>query len=262
MLRPLHVFSVLAAAMVLWFTTRFWLGHSLAVWSLSATLGGWAPLFAAALVAYVQRVGPREDSLAAAWLVRALGVHSVLLWMVGASDWLRGPPDLPARWNVDAGTPLVFLAFAPYFTLCVVALRAITPRAAPRPLASPDRHVAEAHYRAPARRPRSPQAREANASLAPLAVAVVTSLAPARPLVLAAAALTLGALHTPRTLRWAAPTLLLLSARTVSPSLSLDALAMRWPALFSAALGAYALATTLAARRASESPCAATTLES
>jgi hypothetical protein len=55
--------------------------------------------------------------------VRAIGMHWILVWLVGMSDWLRGPPHAVAQWNSDAGMPIVFLAFAPVLALSVAALQ-------------------------------------------------------------------------------------------------------------------------------------------
>jgi hypothetical protein len=119
--RPLLVLTLLAASMVVWFSIRMWAGDALPVWQTSCVLGAWAPLAAAAVFLYVRAVGDREDSVFAAWLVRAIGMHFTLAWLVGASDWLRGPPGTQ-RWNSDLGAPLVLLAFVPVFALCWGAL--------------------------------------------------------------------------------------------------------------------------------------------
>ena len=115
--RPLAVFITLAATLVIWLTVRMWFGDHYAVWQVSSLLGAWAPLGAAFVFLYVRAVGGREDSVLAAWLVRAIGMHCVLLWLVGAGDWLRGPPGDAPRFNPDAGAPLVLLGFAPVFGL-------------------------------------------------------------------------------------------------------------------------------------------------
>lgn len=121
-MRPIVVFGAVAAAMVCWLTTRMWCGDSFAVWRLSCLLGAWAPLGAAGVFLYVRATGHRESSVLAAWLVRAIGMHWVLVWLVGISDWLRGPPRAVPAWNSDLGMPVVFLAFVPVFALSVAAL--------------------------------------------------------------------------------------------------------------------------------------------
>lgn len=122
-MRPLVVFGSIAAAMVLWLSTRMWLGSELWVWKVSCLLGAWAPIGAAAVFLYVRATGHREHGVLAAWCVRAIGMHWTLVWLVGMSDWLRGPPHTPPQWNSDAGMPLVFLAFAPVLALSVAALQ-------------------------------------------------------------------------------------------------------------------------------------------
>ncbi len=114
--------TLIAASMVAWFSVRMWAGDAPGVWRVSCILGAWAPLGAAAVFRYVRAVGDREDSVFAAWLVRAIGMHFTLAWLVGASDWLRGPPGSLHGWNSDLGAPLVFLSFAPVFAVCVGAL--------------------------------------------------------------------------------------------------------------------------------------------
>jgi hypothetical protein len=122
-MRPLVVFGSIAATMVLWLSTRMWLGDQLWVWKASCLLGVWAPIGAAAVFLYVRETAHREDGVFAAWCVRAIGMHWVLVWLVGMSDWLRGPPHTVPQWNSDAGMPLVFLAFFPVFALSVAALQ-------------------------------------------------------------------------------------------------------------------------------------------
>jgi len=100
-----------------------WAGSEEAVWSVSCLLGGWAPLGAAVVLRYVQAEGHRESSPAAAWVVRALGMHCVLMWLVGMSDYLRGPPGTAPQWNADQGMPLVFLALVPLLALSFTMLR-------------------------------------------------------------------------------------------------------------------------------------------
>jgi len=122
-MRPVALFGSIAAAMVLWLSTRMFLGDQLWVWKVSCLLGAWAPIGAAALILYVREVGDREDGWFMAWCVRAVGMHLTLVWMLGMSDWLRGPPHTPPQWNSDVGMPLVFLAFAPVLALSVAALQ-------------------------------------------------------------------------------------------------------------------------------------------
>lgn len=122
-MRPLVIFGTIATAMVLWLSTRMWLGDVLWVWKVSCLLGAWAPIGAAAVFLYVREVGDRTDGVFAAWCVRAIGMHWTLVWLVGMSDWLRGPPHTPPAWNSDVGMPLVFLAFFPVFALSVAALQ-------------------------------------------------------------------------------------------------------------------------------------------
>jgi hypothetical protein len=255
-LRPLHVFSALAAAMVTWFATRVSHAHDPTVWAVSCALGGWAPVGAAVIARYVARVGHREDSVAAAWLVRALGVHCVLLWMVGASDWLRGPPHMPPAWNVDAGTPVVFLAFAPCFALSLAALRALA--AAHRALVDARVTAAReaslaAHYRAPARpfavAHRGPLADGralAGAVGAAGVFAAATSSLPPAALTLGTAA-ALGMIPSARAVAPSVAALAALSALAVSRG---GALAMRWPVALLAAGAVYVLVLRLRLRAA------------
>lgn len=121
--RPVLLFATVATAMVFWLFVRMWWGVHHDVWTISCLLGAWAPLFAAATFEYVRAVGDREHSVLVAWLVRAIGMHFVLVWMLGASDWLRGPPGAAAHWNTDAGAPLVLLMFVPTFALGTLAVR-------------------------------------------------------------------------------------------------------------------------------------------
>lgn len=121
-MRPLTIFGSIATAMVAWLSTRMWCGDSLAVWRVSCVLGAWAPLGAAAVFHYIRVHGHREHTVLAAWLVRAIGMHCVLVWLVGISDWLRGPPQLVPVANADAVVPLVFVGFAPVFALSALLL--------------------------------------------------------------------------------------------------------------------------------------------
>jgi hypothetical protein len=120
--RPLVVFLLVAGLLVGWLSVRMWFGALPGVWRVSCLLGAWAPLAAAALFLYVREVGDREHSVGAAWLVRAIGMHCTLLWMLGTNDWLRGPPGHLARWDADLGAPLVLLWFVPAFALSLGTL--------------------------------------------------------------------------------------------------------------------------------------------
>jgi len=122
-MRPVVIFGTIAATMVCWLSTRMWLGDVLTVWKVSCLLGAWAPIGAAAVFLYVREVGDNEHGVFAAWCVRAIGMHWTLVWLVGMSDWLRGPPHTPPAWNSDVGMPVVFLAFIPVFALSVAALQ-------------------------------------------------------------------------------------------------------------------------------------------
>jgi hypothetical protein len=122
-LRPLTVFTSIAVLMVCWLVVRMWYGELVLVWAASCAFGAWAPLLAAAVSSYVGAVGDREHSIAVAWLVRAVGMHLLLVWMLGVSDWLRGPPGHPSGWNSDTGAPLVLLLFVPTFALGLGATR-------------------------------------------------------------------------------------------------------------------------------------------
>ncbi|MFO0628561.1 MAG: hypothetical protein U0325_23510 [Polyangiales bacterium] len=256
-LRPLLVLTPLAASLVVWFTARMWFGHDPSVWRASALLGGWAPVLAAALVAYLWREGHREDSVGAAWLARALGVHCALLWMVGVSDWLRGPPNTPPAWDIDSGTPLVFLAFAPCLALCIhVAFRVVRLHGALR--APPPRRVlapAAWHYRTvpDAALPGGVRVTATTRRWLPAAVcastvaAVVAGVLPSAPGVVAAGAV-MGAVCTRGTMIPAMLSLAALSARAVLAP-GVDGLAMRWPALLVASLWAYTVVASRAGQR-------------
>lgn len=109
--------------MVGWLSVRMWAGHIETIWRVSCVLGAWAPVGAAAVLLYVQAEDHRENNPAAAWIVRALGMHCVLLWLLGISDYLRGAPNLPPQWDADQGMPVVFAAFFPVLALSVATLR-------------------------------------------------------------------------------------------------------------------------------------------
>lgn len=254
-LRPLHVFSAIATAMVGWFATRMWNGSSHEVWRASAMMAGWAPVLAAVMVAYVTRVGPREDSVAAAWLVRAIGMHCVLLWMVGASDWLRGPPDQAPAWNTDVGTPVVFVAFVPCFALCHALLRGLfaTHRrltaAASAPVAAAAPATARS-YREPARPVSGATLRRARPALAPFVGAAGLALFAWAPALttLPVTSAALGFALTARTFRVTLVLAVALAGNTLL--LAGHDLAMRWPvtalATVAVVLGASALRARLA----------------
>jgi hypothetical protein len=120
--RPVVILGTVATALVLWFVIRMAIGADPTVWRASCMLGAWSPLLAAGLLLYVRAIADREHSVGAAWLVRAIGMHCVLLWMVGVGDLLGGPPGDARRWLADAGAPLVLLGFAPVFALAFGAL--------------------------------------------------------------------------------------------------------------------------------------------
>lgn len=134
------VLMTLATAMVAWFVVRMCAGASIDVWRVSCFLGACAPLASAAALLYIQRVGDREDSVLAAWLVRAIGMHFVLAWLLGVSDWLRGPPGVAPTLNADMVAPLVLASFFPVFGVGFVTFRwlvSVTARlAAARPPAT------------------------------------------------------------------------------------------------------------------------------
>lgn len=202
--RPLLVLTAIAASMVAWFSVRMWAGDSAAVWQVSCLLGAWAPLGAAAVYLYVREVGDREDSVFAAWLVRAIGMHCTLAWLVGVSDWLRGPPTLTPPFNADLRAPLVLASFFPAFAVCVAAfqwLRSVRRRLASS-TAPPSRTVEVAAGNAPYRGAGSLRVTERSprSPVAPFAAALagagalwfsLTSALPAAA-VLAASAVALG----------------------------------------------------------------------
>jgi hypothetical protein len=99
-----------------------WFGGERSVWMTSCLLGAWAPLGAAAFFLYIRAIADREDTVLVAWLVRALGMHCVLVWMLGFSDWMSGPPGQQPRWNADIGAPIALLLFVPTFAVSYFAL--------------------------------------------------------------------------------------------------------------------------------------------
>jgi hypothetical protein len=108
--------------MVVWLSVRMWFGGERSVWMTSCLLGAWAPLGAAAFFLYIRAIADREDSVLVAWLVRALGMHCVLVWMLGFSDWMSGPPGQSPRWNSDIGAPIAMVLFVPTFAISYFAL--------------------------------------------------------------------------------------------------------------------------------------------
>lgn len=116
-LRPFVVLSFVAATLVAWFVVRMGVGSDPTIWRISCLLGAWAPVLSAVLFVYVRAISERESSVAVAWLVRAIGMHCVLLWMIGVGDWIGGPPGSDRRWIADAGAPLVLLGFIPIFAV-------------------------------------------------------------------------------------------------------------------------------------------------
>lgn len=246
---------VLAALLVLWLSTRMWMGESYLVWQGSCLLGAWAPLCAAVIFLYVRAVEGREDSVMAAWLVRALGMHCMLLWLVGVGDFLRGPPGTPPAFNADAGAPLMLLAFAPVFALSVGLVswvRAVSLRLDGTPV---DPLVADPHARerpaAPYRgmsflRTAAPVARPALTPLCFGALGLLALDSTAHPgLCLALAPVALAAVSLPG---WRAvgPSVLSLTALagvSIAHHASASTLhdAMRWPWLTAGLVGLYLL---------------------
>jgi hypothetical protein len=178
--------------------------------------------------------------------------------MVGVSDWLRGPPNTPPAWNIDSGTPLVFLAFAPCFALCAAAVHHLAALTTARP-APRFRRVLDptaTHYRAPPARSGEGVARRVRVD-APwirpalcvviLGGALVVPVSPAVSAVLAAGLF--GAVGTRSTLVPALVALAALSARGALTGDDVDTLAMRWPALLVAAVGVYTLVASRAPQR-------------
>ena len=121
-IKPVVVLGVLATALVLWLMTRMWFGELPLVWKISGILGAWSPVLAAVLYMYVRHIAEREHHILVAWLTRALGMHVVLLWMIGINDWLAGPPGMAPRWDRDAGGPVALVLFFPVFFLTFGAL--------------------------------------------------------------------------------------------------------------------------------------------
>lgn len=116
------MFAALVLCMNGWFITRMLGASSVLVWQASCVIGAWMPLFAAAMFLYVRAEGDREDSVVAAWLVRAGAVQCVLAWGVGINDWLRGPPGEAPAWNTDLGGPFVLVSFVFPFVTALVLL--------------------------------------------------------------------------------------------------------------------------------------------
>ncbi len=150
--RPAYVFTSIAAVLVLWFIIRMGFGSNLLVWRVSCLLGAWAPLIGALIFAYVRAVGDNEHSVGVAWLVRAIGMHCVLLWMIGVGDFLAGFATRDGRWIADVAAPLVLLGFAPVFLGCTAAVRWVqsvakrVPRTVEKP-ALPVERASEAAFR-------------------------------------------------------------------------------------------------------------------
>lgn len=259
-MRPLVVFGSIAATMVLWLSTRMWLGTELWVWKVSCLLGAWAPIGAAAVLLYVRETGHREDGVLAAWFVRAIGMHWILVWLVGMSDWLRGPPHAVARWNSDAGMPLVFLAFIPVLALSVAALQ--WTRSVAARIAAHARHAAAPRvvdgapspYRDAATEPRRAAPPAAPPSFAPVLAgavglgatwAALSTALPAGPvLVGTAAALGLASLRSARAVGPSVLALCAVGGLLVTRAQHLDTLvivnrAMLWPVASLAGLALY-----------------------
>ncbi|MFO0559326.1 MAG: hypothetical protein U0269_15020 [Polyangiales bacterium] len=145
--RPVYVFSTVAAVLVLWFIARMGFGSNRVVWQLSCLLGAWAPLLSAVLFAYVRAVGDREHTVGVAWLVRAIGMHCVLLWMIGVGDWLAGFATPERRWIADVAAPVVLLGFAPAFAVSFAAVEWVrsVARRVPRTIEKPALPTERAH---------------------------------------------------------------------------------------------------------------------
>ncbi len=259
-MRPIVVFGAVASAMVCWLSARMWCGDSYAVWRLSCILGAWAPLGAAAVVLYVRATGHRESSVLAAWLVRAIGMHWVLVWLVGISDWLRGPPRAVPAWNTDVGMPLVFLAFVPVFALSVAALGwmlSLARRMAPRhPTSTSSDSDAPTPYRgARASRlslaPAAPSRAPVLASAVGAASAWVALAAPVDPtMVLGASALALAVMsfRSPRAMAPSAVSIAAVTGALLARDCGFDLASpagvnrfMAWPAATAAAVAVYLL---------------------
>lgn len=121
--RPTWVFVTMATLLVGWLSLRMWSGDSVPVWQVSVVLAAFAPFAAAAVFRYIVAVADRESRVLVAWLVRAISMHWVLVWMVGVADLLRGMPGSPTGRNWDALAPLVLLGFFPAFGACFGVLR-------------------------------------------------------------------------------------------------------------------------------------------
>ena len=122
-IRSVLPLGVAAVTLVVWLSVRMWFGSDPRVWMISCLLGAWAPLGAASFFLYVRSIADREDRVLVAWLVRALGMHCVLVWMLGFSDWMAGPPGQVPHWNSDIGAPIALLGFAPTLAASYFALR-------------------------------------------------------------------------------------------------------------------------------------------
>jgi hypothetical protein len=251
----MKVFAAAVVSMNLWFFTRTVFSSSHGVWATSCVLGAWLPLVAAAMFSYVRAVGDREDSVAAAWLVRALGVQSVLAWGVGMTDWLRGPPDQPPAWNTELSGPFVLVGFAIPFAAAVFLLhwafsigRRLRIRVE-RPALPTEGHVSVAPFRGMLTV--TLRAPEGRAPVAPVAVAALASVvvaeSPSAPYwVLFASALPLAALAVRNaralwpgvaTLAWISGALV--SRRALSDSQSTVSLLVAWPWITASAAALY-----------------------
>lgn len=202
-MRPLFVLMGVATSMVAWFIVRMWGSGTYEVWRASCLLGAWAPLVSAAAFLYIQRVGDREHGVAAAWLVRAIGMHFVLAWLLGVSDWLRGPPGSVTMRNVDLVAPLALAAFFPVFGVGFTAFRwllSVRRRLASRavPTRVVERDAVPVPYRgagplrATVEARRSPVAAVVSALLGAGAVALASSVPWSTPWVLGVSGVALG----------------------------------------------------------------------
>jgi hypothetical protein len=146
-LRPVYVLSTVAAVLILWFIARMGFGSNRVVWQLSCLFGAWAPLLSAVLFMYVRAVGDREHTVGVAWLVRAIAMHCVLLWMIGIGDWLVGFETPERRWIADLAAPIVLLGFAPAFAMSFAAIEWVrsVARRVPRTIEKPALPTERAH---------------------------------------------------------------------------------------------------------------------